>query len=203
MEFNGRYTIPAATEAVWAAINDPDVLKACIPGCESLEKQDPTHLVASVRLKIGPMSATFKGNVQLTDLEPPRRCILKGEGQGGVAGFAKGEAEVLLNPEGNGTVLAYSARATGGGKLAQVGQRLIDGAVRQIADEFFSRFAARLTTIEASESLRGETAMTPPPQVLQEPSAESPVREGIAPEIWVVALVAIIAILLVLFGLVL
>jgi uncharacterized protein len=203
MEFTGRYTIPTTAEAVWAAINDPEVLKACIPGCESLEKRDPTHFAASVRLKIGPMSATFKGNVQLTDLDPPRRCVLKGEGQGGVAGFAKGEAEVLLNPEGDGTALAYSAKATVGGKLAQVGQRLIDGAARQIADEFFTRFASRLTTMETSETIGGETALAPPPQVLQEPSAAPPVREGLAPEIWVVGLVAIIVILLVLFGLVL
>jgi hypothetical protein len=203
MEFTGRYMIPATAEAVWAAINDPEVLKVCIPGCETLEKRDPAHFAASVRLKIGPMSATFTGDVALTDLDPPRRCVLKGEGQGGVAGFAKGEAEVLLDPEGDGTALAYTAKATVGGKLAQVGQRLIDGVVRQIADEFFARFAAQLTTITTSETLGGETALAPPLQVLQEPSAEPPVREGLAPEIWVLGLVAIIVILLVLFGLVL
>lgn len=203
MEFTGRYMIPAATEAVWTALNNPDVLKVCIPGCESLEKRNPTHFVASVRLKIGPMSATFKGNVQLTELDPPIRCVLKGEGQGGVAGFAKGQAEVLLNSEGDGTALAYSAKATVGGKLAQVGQRLIDGAVRQIADDFFARFAAEFTAMETAETLGEETTPETPPSVLQDPSDEPGGREGLAPEIWVVGLVAIIVILLILFGLVL
>jgi len=203
MEFAGRYTIPATPEATWAALNDPKVLKACIPGCESLDQLDPTRFAASVRLKIGPMSATFKGNVQLSDQDPPRRCVLKGEGQGGVAGFAKGEAEVLLSPENGDTALVYSAKATVGGKLAQIGQRLIDGAVRQIADDFFARFASELTTMQTSESLSSETAMAPPPQVLDEPLTVAPVREGLAPEIWVVGLVAIVVILLMLFGVVL
>ncbi len=203
MQFTGRYVIAAAPEAVWAALNDPEVLKRCIPGCAVLERTGDNSLAGSAKLKIGPVSATFKGKVDLTELDPPHRCVLKGEGQGGVAGFAKGESEVLLAPEGDGTELTYNAKATVGGKLAQVGQRLIDGAARQIADDFFSRFAAELTTIESAAEPTPETALATPPQVLQEPSTEAPAREGMAPEIWVVGLIAVIVILLVLFGLVL
>jgi carbon monoxide dehydrogenase subunit G len=203
VEFKGRYVIPAPPETVWEALNDPAVLKTCIPGCGSLEKLDPTKFAASARLKIGPMSATFKGNVTLSDLERPRRCVLKGEGQGGVAGFAKGLAEVFLAPEADGTLLTYSAKATVGGKLAQIGQRLIDGAARQIADDFFSRFVSEVTAMKVSASPTPETALAPPPQLLLESTPQPPVREGLAPEIWVVGLVAIIVILLILFGLVL
>lgn len=201
MEFSGRYQIPAPPEAVWAALNDPEVLKLCIPGCDSLEKLDGTRFTATVRLKIGPMSATFKGNVQLTELDPPRRCILKGEGQGGSAGFAKGEAEVLLEPQADGTALAYKAKATIGGRLAQMGQRLIDGAARRIANDFFARFVAELSAPAAP--LAAETALAGPPEILQESVAAPVAREGLAPEIWVVGLVGIVVILLILFGLIL
>src|SRR5579872_1216535 len=142
MDFSGRYSIPASPEAVWSGLNDPVVLKACIPGCEQIEKTSPTDFVATATLKIGPVRATFKGKVSLTELDPPSRCVLTGEGQGGMAGFAKGNAEVRLERTDSGTVLTYTARATVGGKLAQIGQRLIDGAAKQIADDFFARFAA-------------------------------------------------------------
>ena len=141
MDFSGRYLIPASPDIVWAALNDPEILKACIPGCEQMTKTDDTHFEAAATLKIGPVKATFKGKVALENLDPPHRCTLKGEGQGGVAGFAKGEADIALTPEGNGTALAYTAKANIGGKLAQIGQRLIDGAAKQIADDFFARFA--------------------------------------------------------------
>jgi hypothetical protein len=204
MEFTGHYVIPASPEAVWAAINDPEILKASIPGCEQMEKTDATHFVAATTLKIGPVKATFKGRVELSEMDPPKRCVLKGEGQGGVAGFARGEAEVLLVPDGSGTVLSYTAKATVGGKLAQIGQRLIDGAAKQIADNFFSRFAAILTA--APVEVATPVAMTaPPPLVERAPTVASADarREGLAPEIWVIGLIAVIVILLVLFGLVL
>ena len=151
MDFKGSYAIPASPEVVWAALNDPEVLKTCITGCESLIKTDATHYAATAVLKIGPVKATFKANIEQTDLDPPHKCVLKGEGQGGVAGFARGEAEVILTQEAGGTTLAYTAKATVGGKLAQIGQRLIDGAARQIADEFFSRFASLVAASAASE----------------------------------------------------
>src|SRR5215472_660788 len=156
MEFSGRYVIPAPPERVWAGINDPDVLKKCIPGCERIEKTGPTDFVATARLKIGPVSATFKGKVALSQLDPPHRCVLTGEGQGGVAGFAKGDAEVLLEPEASGTVLTYKAKANVGGKLAQIGQRLIDGAAKQIADDFFERFAKAVSVVPSAATETAE-----------------------------------------------
>ncbi len=197
MDFSGRYVIPAPAETVWAGLNDPETLKACIPGCEKLEKTDPTNFVATATLKIGPVKARFQGKVGLSDLDPPHRCRLTGEGQGGVAGFAKGEAEVVLTPEGDGTVLTYTAKASVGGKLAQIGQRLIDGAAKQIADDFFSRFAERLTKLPV------ELAPDPPVEAVSSPIAPSITREGFAPEIWVVGLVGVVVILLLIFGTVL
>ena len=200
MDFAGQYRIPAAPETVWAAINDPETLKACIPGCREMAQTDPTHFLAAVQLKIGPVQATFKGQVALSEMEPPRRCVITGEGQGGVAGFARGSAEVLLAADDYGTLLSYTAKASVGGKLAQIGQRLIDGAAKQIADEFFAKFAETVGS--------GETAAGPPPAADTVP--ETPVaaetagpREGLAPEIWVVGLIGVIVILLVLFGIVL
>jgi len=212
MEFSGRYAIPAPPETVWAGLNDPDVLKTCIPGCEQIEKTSPTDFLATARLKIGPVSATFKGKVALSDLDPPHRCILTGEGQGGVAGFAKGDAEVLLEPDGTGTVLTYKAKANVGGKLAQIGQRLIDGAAKQIADDFFERFAKAVATAPSAATETAEAAVAaavegiaPPPAGVraQLQAVEQKRREGLAPEIWVVGLLAIVAILLVVFGMVL
>lgn len=200
MEFVGRYLIPAAPEFVWAALNDPDVLKACVPGCERLARVDAHRFDAVASVRIGPVKATFKANIEQSDLDPPRRCVLKGEGRGGVAGFARGEAEVLLSPEADGTLLSYTAKATLGGKLAQIGQRLIDGAARQIADDFFARFAAQVASIlpqpAPEETVAAhETVTAPEPAVMP---AER--REGLAPEIWVIGLIAVIVILLVLFG---
>lgn len=207
MDFSGRYVIPAPPETVWDAIQNPDVLKACIPGCESLEKTADDTFEARATLKIGPVKATFKGKVTLDEMDPPRRCILRGEGQGGVAGFAKGEAEVLLTPEEGQTVLTYTAKASIGGKLAQIGQRLIDGAAKQIADDFFSRFVETISpppmigdaavpgTAAAETEIPRETA---PPQ-----AAPTPPHQGHAREIWVIGLIAVIVILLVLFGMVL
>ena len=198
MQFTGRYLVPAPPEAVWDALNDPDVLKASIPGCETLEETGAGHFNGAVKIKIGPVSATFKGRVEFTDQEPPRRCVLKGEGQGGVAGFAKGEAEVLLTPDEQGTALSYTAKAAIGGRLAQVGQRLIDGAARQMADDFFGRFCSKVTAMQTPPSSAG--AETNSPQALEESGPALRKPEGLAPEIWVVGLIAIIVILLILFG---
>ncbi|MBI3678446.1 MAG: carbon monoxide dehydrogenase subunit G [Proteobacteria bacterium] len=205
MEFTGRYVIPARPQAVWAGINDPAVLKACVPGCQKMEKTSPTDFEATAKLKIGPVSATFKGKVALLDLVPPHRLTLKGEGQGGVAGFARGEAEVVLTPEGDGTVLTYTAKANVGGKLAQIGQRLIDGAAKQIADDFFSRFAATVGAPAAPADAQQHDDSHPVPQVAHSAGAPAPGRptsrrEGVAPEIWVVGLIAIVVILIVIFS---
>jgi len=196
MDFTGRYAIDAPPQRVWDGLNDPAVLRTCIPGCEQLDKVSPTDFVATVRLKIGPLSATFKGKVTLSELDPPYRCKIGGEGQGGVAGFAKGTAEVVLEPNGTGTVLTYSATASVGGKLAQIGQRLIDGAAKQIADDFFKRFAAALVA----------PVLVPDPEVEAVVSqartsvSSSKRMAGLSPAAWTGALIVAIVILLLLFG---
>jgi uncharacterized protein len=141
MEIKGEYKIAAPREKVFAALNDPTILQACIPGCESLEKTSDTEMKAKVRMRIGPVSASFSGKVTLSDLDPPNGYKISGEGQGGAAGFAKGGAVVTLREEGTETVLNYNVDAQVGGKIAQVGARLIDGTARKLADEFFSKFA--------------------------------------------------------------
>ncbi|MDP1751656.1 MAG: carbon monoxide dehydrogenase subunit G [Reyranella sp.] len=142
MEIKGEYRIAASREKVFAALNDTAILQACIPGCESLEKSSDTEMKAKVRMRIGPVSASFTGKVTLSDLDPPNGYKISGEGQGGAAGFAKGGAVVTLREDGAETVLNYNVDAQVGGKIAQVGARLIDGTARKLADEFFSKFAA-------------------------------------------------------------
>lgn len=145
MELTGEVRVPAARETVWSALNDPDMLARCIPGCDKMERQGGDMFTAVVAAKIGPVSAKFAGKVALTDIDPPNGYALKGEGTGGVAGFGKGEAKVSLTEDGDFTVLSYAVKAQVGGKLAQIGSRLVDGAARKLADEFFARFAAELT----------------------------------------------------------
>ncbi len=141
MEMSGEYRIPADRETVWKALNDPEVLRACIPGCQELEQTSDTSFSATVKTKVGPVSATFKGEVQLEDITPPAGYRIQGEGKGGVAGFAKGGANVQLADQGGDTVLTYDADARIGGKLAQIGSRLVAGTARKLADQFFSNFA--------------------------------------------------------------
>jgi carbon monoxide dehydrogenase subunit G len=200
MEFAGRYVIPATAERVWDALNDPAILRACIPGCQSLTKTDDHRFDAVATLRIGPVKATFKAIIRQTELDPPCRCVLKGEGQGGVAGFARGEAEVDLAQDGEATALSYLARASIGGKLAQVGQRLLDSAAKQIADDFFARFAARIAAAPLVAPDELSPFPVPPPPVEAAALPRTAPREGLAPEIWVIGLIGVIVILLVLFG---
>ena len=141
MTMNGEVQLPASREVVWAKLNDPEVLKACIPGCEELEKTDEHGFRAVAKMKVGPVSARFKGKVTLSDLDPPNGYKISGEGEGGVAGFAKGGASVKLSDKDGGTLLTYDVEAQIGGKLAQLGQRLINGAAKKLADEVFTNFA--------------------------------------------------------------
>jgi hypothetical protein len=138
---NGEYQLPAPQQDVWQKLNDPAVLKACIPGCEELTKTGDTGFQAVATIKIGPVKARFKGSVTLSDIDPPNGYKISGQGEGGVAGFAKGGAVVKLAPKDGGTVLTYNVEAQIGGKLAQLGQRLINGAAKKIADDFFQNFA--------------------------------------------------------------
>ena len=140
MKLEGTRTIAADRETVWTALNDPDVLKACINGCQELEKTSDTSFEATVKQKVGPVSATFKGVVNLTDLNPPESYRISGEGKGGAAGSANGGADVKLTEVERGTELAYSVEAKVGGKIAQLGARLIDGFAKKMADQFFETF---------------------------------------------------------------
>ena len=144
MDMTGEERIAAPRNAVWAALNDPEILKACIPGCQSLTMKSPTELEATVKLKIGPVSASFSGEVTLSNLNPPESYTISGEGKGGIAGFAKGGADVRLTEDGDGTILAYDVKAQIGGKLAQLGSRLIDCSSKKLATQFFADFGARL-----------------------------------------------------------
>lgn len=144
MDITGQYRIAAPREVVWGALNDPDVLQRCIPGCKELEKRSDHEFAAKVALKIGPMSVNFSGSVTLEDLDPPAGYTIVGQGQGGAAGFAKGQAKVNLSEDNGETTLSYTAKAEVGGKLATLGSRLIEATSRKLADEFFGKFAAEL-----------------------------------------------------------
>jgi carbon monoxide dehydrogenase subunit G len=142
MVMTGEQQLAAPRDKVWAMLNDPAVLKACIPGCETLDVIGENEFQAVATNKIGPVKARFKGKVRLTDLDPPNGYKISGEGDGGVAGFAKGGASVNLTDKDGGTLLTYNVEAQIGGKLAQLGQRLVNGAAKKLADDFFVRFAA-------------------------------------------------------------
>lgn len=141
MILNGEVELDAPRDLIWEMLFSPDVLKACIPGCEELEKTDDFTFLAVTKIKVGPVSARFKGKVSLQDLDPPNGCKIVGQGEGGVAGFAKGAATVTLTDSDGGTRLVYFVEAQIGGKLAQLGQRLISGTAKKLADEFFSSLA--------------------------------------------------------------
>lgn len=194
MEMTGEYRIAASRERVWQALNDPAVLQASIPGCESIEKLSDTEMTARVSLAVGPVKAKFSGKVTLSDLDPPNGYTISGEGQGGVAGFGRGGAQVRLDPDGETTILRYTASATVGGKIAQLGGRLIDATAKKLADEFFSRFAASLAPPPAAAG--GETpaaaAGAPPP---------APFAAARLPQwAWIPILIAAVAVLLWLFA---
>jgi len=144
----GEQLIPASQQDTWAALNDPDVLKACVPGCESITRVNDNEYQVQMTARVGPVSAKFRGRLSLFDIKPPQSYSLAFEGQGGAAGFAKGAAQVKLSPEGAKTRLAYDVKANVGGKLAQIGSRLIDAAAKKVADEFFQNFTKKMTSSE-------------------------------------------------------
>ena len=145
MELKGERLIPASVERTWVALNDPETLKACIAGCESLERTGPDAFAAVVAMKIGPVSARFRGNLRMSDVDAPHGYTSHFDGQGGAAGFGKGSADVKLEAQGESTTrLAYLARATVGGKMAQIGSRLVDATAAKITDDFFRAFEAQV-----------------------------------------------------------
>jgi hypothetical protein len=199
MEMTGRYQIPASRAKVWAALNDPVVLKACIPGCEDLEKLSDTEMTATVKAKVGPVSATFKGNVTLSNLDPPNGCTITGEGKGGPAGFAKGGADVTLAEDDGATLLTYTAKAQVGGKLAQVGARLIDATAKQMADQFFAAFVEKVGTEDGFAAVEHEVE-----EVIKiaEERAEGAAARGFlgGPQMWgLIALAAVIVVILIFY----
>ncbi len=144
----GEQLIPASQQDVWEALNDPDVLKACVPGCESITLVNPNEYQVLMTARVGPVSAKFRGRLSLSDIKPPHSYSLAFEGQGGAAGFAKGGAQVKLVPQGEETRLIYDVKANVGGKLAQIGSRLVDAAAKKVADEFFKNFNDRMSSSE-------------------------------------------------------
>jgi carbon monoxide dehydrogenase subunit G len=166
MDMSGEYRIPAPRERVWLALNDPEILKQAIPGCEELTKTSDTELEAKVTAKVGPVKAKFGGNVRLENINAPESYSIVGEGKGGAAGFAKGGADVHLREDGSDTILTYSAKAEVGGKLAQIGSRLIQGTAQKMADDFFGKFSQIVTD--------AEIAARPAPAATAAPAAEAP-----------------------------
>jgi uncharacterized protein len=225
MQMTGQYRIAAPRETVWQALNDVEVLRQCIPGVEEIEKTSDTSFSAKVRAKVGPVSARFAGEVTLSDLDPPNGYTISGEGKGGAAGFAKGGAKVRLADDGPATLLSYQVDAQVGGKLAQIGSRLIDGTAKKMADDFFSRFAQTVerggeapAPGEAAPSpaaARSETA--PPPAAAavhaarpaEEPGAASrspadadkDVGAGVSLGVWVTGLLVAVLVLVAIFAL--
>jgi carbon monoxide dehydrogenase subunit G len=191
MDMTGEFRIPAPRQKVWEALNDPDVLKQSIPGCEEIEKLSPTELQAKVTAKVGPVRARFGGKVVLSDLDPPNGYKITGEGSGGAAGFAKGGATVRLADDAGGTRLSYTVEAHVGGKLAQIGSRLIDATARKMADEFFANFAQ---VVGGPPPEVAGVAATPSP-----PASAAPTGPRLSPVVWVAGLVVVVAILLYLF----
>lgn len=202
MDMTGEYRIPAPRHAVWAALNDTDVLKAAIPGCESINRLSDTQIEATVVAKIGPVKASFKGLVTLSDIDPPNGYTISGEGKGGVAGFAKGGAKVRLADDPAGTLLSYVVNASVGGKLAQIGSRLIDSTAKKLANDFFTTFgalaAAKAATLPPPPA---QTPMTPPPASATVPPAATPAAPSPAPAglsvIGIAEIIIIAAILLI------
>jgi uncharacterized protein len=206
MDMTGEYRIAAPRQKVWEALNNPEILRACIPGCESLEKLSDTEMAGKVSAKVGPVSAKFAGKVTLSELDPPNGYRIGGEGSGGAAGFAKGGATVKLADDGQGgTILNYKVDAQIGGKLAQIGSRLIDGVARKMADDFFGRFSAAVGAPAPAAPIAAEStpAVAPPPPtsaVTPPPPSAAPASTRLPPWVWIAGLVVIVAIVLAIFA---
>jgi uncharacterized protein len=226
MDMTGEYRIAAPRQKVWDALNDPEILKQAIPGCETITKHSDTEMSATVRAKVGPVSARFGGKVTISDRDPPNSYKIMGEGTGGPAGFAKGGATVRLTDDGDGTKLSYTVEANVGGKLAQIGSRLIDATARQMAENFFAKFAQVVTSGSpaaaassaptpvanagaAAEAPPVAVAVMPPPPggsveapPISRPSPSSaPGGESkrLSPAVWVTALAVVVIVLLYIF----
>ncbi len=169
MEMKGEQLIPASQQAVWDGLNDPEMLKACVPGCEAIEPAGENAYQVLMVARVGPVSAKFKGKLTLSDIHPPQSYSIAFEGQGGAAGFAKGGAKVALSQQNNQTRLAYDVKASVGGKLAQIGSRLVDAAAKKIADDFFRNFNQKMAAMHGDPD---RTVVLPKEEEQDHPAAE-------------------------------
>ncbi len=197
MDMKGEYRIPASRAVVWAALNDIDVLKAAIPGCDTINRLSDTEIEATVTAKIGPVKASFKGLVTLSDIDPPNGYTIRGEGKGGPAGFAKGGAKVRLIEANSETILSYEVDASVGGKIAQIGARLIDSTAKKLADEFFAAFSA-LAAAKAAETSSSSSSSDAQPSSQTEMTQNQPsvtVPPAAGPNYtWIIAAVVVVVI---------
>jgi len=204
MDMSGEYVIPAPREAVWEALNDPEILKKCIPGCDEIEKTSETGFEAKVTAKVGPVRAKFNGSVALTDIDPPNGYTISGQGSGGAAGFAKGGAKVELEDHPDGTKLKYTVDATVGGKLAQIGSRLIDSTAKKMANDFFGSLAETVAQAGKEAEKTDETPETSLPSPPAEAQSAQPDAQteggGIHPVVWISGIVIVVLALLYAFG---
>ena len=201
MDMKGEYRIPAPRAAVWAALNDVDVLKAAIPGCDSINRLSDTEIEATVTAKIGPVKASFKGLVTLSAIDPPNGYTIRGEGKGGPAGFAKGGAKVRLVDVGSETILSYKVDASVGGKIAQIGARLIDSTAKKLADEFFAKFSA-LAAAKASDHKASASDAQPKAHASLETSmtqnqASATVTPILGKNTWIIGALVVVVIVIV------
>ena len=191
MKMSGENIISASREAVWDALNDAEVLKVCIPGCQEITKTSDTEMQSVVVAKVGPVKAKFKGNIKLSDMDPPNGYTISGEGSGGAAGFAKGGAVVKLEDADGGTRLIYEVDAQIGGKLAQIGQRLIDGTAKKMADEFFTNFAEQFAVPETVEDVVDEMVAEAAPDMAAIDKSNAASQKWI----WILAAIGIAAVI--------
>ncbi len=212
MKMNGEIRVPTDRETVWRALNDPEVLKECLPGCQEIEKTSDTEMTATLVIKVGPVKATFAGGVTLSDLDPPNGYTISGQGQGGAAGFASGEAKVRLVADGGETVVHYDVDAKVGGKLAQIGSRLIDSTAKKLSKQFFDSLAEKLgggEEAEAEDAAEPEPEpAAPPADAAQEgapaeaagpPLAPAAQRMGLPTAAWVGAVIVVAVVLILVF----
>ncbi len=204
MEMSGEQLIPATQTQTWDALNDPEILKACVPGCESITKSGENEYVVLMTARIGPVSAKFKGKLALSDLDPPNSYSIAFEGQGGVAGFGKGGAKVQLLPEAGSTKLSYQVKANVGGKLAQIGSRLVDAAAKKLSEDFFKAFNAKVASLypghddhagHAKEELHDEHHPEPVADAPDKPKVDDATLIWLAAGSLVVFVVALFALL--------
>jgi len=200
MQFTGSFTIPAPRQRVWEGLNDPNVLRQAIPGCEELTRLSDTEFEGKIVAKVGPVKASFGGKVTLSELDPPNGYTIAGEGKGGVAGFAKGGAKVRLADAGAGTQLSYEVDASVGGKLAQIGSRLIEGSANQIAEQFFAKFSELVSAAPAAEAGAAMTGEAPALAAPAAAPAAPPAKQQSSKWLWVAAAIVVVVVAVAVFA---